>query len=225
MLYFIILTDMSLYLAEIGIGTASTVGYFSAASMLVIFLAGLVFSALTKKLNRYLVPLGIVLYGFGFLLESLAHWTIAIAVVAIGFAQGLFFPMSFTKTAQIVPKTMKSSYEIEKKNGFKKLMKLVSRESLGDTPNQLKWHMNFGLKVGITPNEITEIATHCIPFCGFPRALNAVGVAKQLFAEQNIEVNIADELLQKLVTLGALTAQGEAGASHSCMFISMPQFV
>jgi 4-carboxymuconolactone decarboxylase len=53
--------------------------------------------------------------------------------------------------------------------------------SLGDTPNQLKWHMNFGLKVGITPNEIIEIATHCIPVCDFPRALNAVGVAKQLF--------------------------------------------
>ncbi|MFC5470129.1 carboxymuconolactone decarboxylase family protein [Cohnella suwonensis] len=70
--------------------------------------------------------------------------------------------------------------------------------SLGDTPNQLKWHMNFGLKVGILPNEIIEIATHCIPFCGFPRALNAVGVAKQLFAEQNIEVNIEDELLQNV---------------------------
>ncbi|SEO70565.1 4-carboxymuconolactone decarboxylase [Paenibacillus sophorae] len=70
--------------------------------------------------------------------------------------------------------------------------------SLGDTPNQLKWHMNFGLKVGITPNEIIEIATHCIPFCGFPRALNAVQVAKQLFAEQNIEVNIEDELLNHI---------------------------
>lgn len=70
--------------------------------------------------------------------------------------------------------------------------------SLGDTPNQLKWHMNFALKIGITPDEIIEIATHCIPFCGFPRALNAVGVAKQLFAEQNIEVNIEDELLHNV---------------------------
>lgn len=68
--------------------------------------------------------------------------------------------------------------------------------SLGDTPNQLKWHIDFGLKVGITPNEIIEIATQCIPFCGFPRALNAVGIAKQLFSEQNIEVNLVDELLQ-----------------------------
>ncbi|WP_141433898.1 carboxymuconolactone decarboxylase family protein [Bacillus sp. 03113] len=70
--------------------------------------------------------------------------------------------------------------------------------SLGDTPSQLKWHMNFGLKVGITPNEIIEIATHCIPFCGFPRALNAIGVAKQLFTEQNIEVTIEDELLNNV---------------------------
>ncbi|MBD3921717.1 carboxymuconolactone decarboxylase family protein [Paenibacillus sp. PR3] len=70
--------------------------------------------------------------------------------------------------------------------------------SLGDTPNQLKWHMNFGLKVGITPNEMIEISTHCIPFCGFPRALNAINVAKQLFAEQHIEVNIEDELLQNV---------------------------
>ena len=74
----------------------------------------------------------------------------------------------------------------------------VINEKIEISPNQLKWHMNFGLKVGITPNEIIEIATHCIPFCGFPRALNAVGVAKQLFAEQNIEVNIEDELLQNV---------------------------
>ncbi|MDT3427759.1 4-carboxymuconolactone decarboxylase [Paenibacillus forsythiae] len=51
------------------------------------------------------------------------------------------------------------------------------------------------MKVGIAPQEFIEIATHCIPFCGFPRALNAVQVAKQLFAEQNIDVTIEDELL------------------------------
>lgn len=78
----------------------------------------------------------------------------------------------------------------------REMVVISSLISLGDTPNQLKWHMNFGLKVGITENEIIEIATHCIPFCGFPRALNAVSVAKQLFDEQNIKVNIEDELLQ-----------------------------
>ncbi|WP_219835694.1 MFS transporter [Paenibacillus sp. R14(2021)] len=31
-------------------------------------------------------------------------WMIAIAVLLIGFSQGLFFPMSFNKMAQVVPK-------------------------------------------------------------------------------------------------------------------------
>ncbi|WP_336297950.1 carboxymuconolactone decarboxylase family protein [Aneurinibacillus uraniidurans] len=66
--------------------------------------------------------------------------------------------------------------------------------SLGDCPTQLKWHINFGLKVGLTPNEIVEIITHCIPFCGAPRALNAITITKHVFEEQNITVNIKDEL-------------------------------
>lgn len=66
--------------------------------------------------------------------------------------------------------------------------------SLGDCPNQLKWHIGFGLKAGLMPEEAVEIATHCIPFCGFPRALNAIGAAKQVFAERGIEVRVEDEL-------------------------------
>ncbi|WP_219835682.1 MFS transporter [Paenibacillus sp. R14(2021)] len=106
MLYFTIPTSLSLYLAEIGIGTASTVGYFSAISLFSIFLAGLAFPALTRMFNRFIVAFGLILYGVGFLLESIAQnvWMIAIAVLLIGFSQGLFFPMSFNKTAQVVPK-------------------------------------------------------------------------------------------------------------------------
>lgn len=106
MLYFTIPTSLPLYLAEIGVGTASTVGYFSALSLFSIFLAGLAFPALTRMFKRYTVTFGLILYGLGFLVESLAQnvWMIAMAVLFIGFAQGLFFPMSFTKTAQLVPK-------------------------------------------------------------------------------------------------------------------------
>lgn len=68
--------------------------------------------------------------------------------------------------------------------------------AMGDTHNQLKWHYRFALKAGISPEEAVEIATHCLPFCGFPRALNAIGVAAQLFAEQGLDVSIGDELLE-----------------------------
>ncbi|WP_152394293.1 MFS transporter [Paenibacillus guangzhouensis] len=106
LLYFTIPTSMSLYLAEIGVGTASSVGYFSAISLFSIFLAGLAFPMLTRIFGRFIVTFGIVLYGLGFLVESYATnvWMIAIAVLLIGFAQGFFFPISFTKTAQLVPK-------------------------------------------------------------------------------------------------------------------------
>ncbi|WP_310187788.1 MFS transporter [Bacillus sp. 3255] len=106
LLYFTIPTSMSLYLAEIGVGTASSVGYFSALSLFSIFLAGLAFPMLTRVFHRYMVAFGIMLYSLGFLVESYAQniWMIAFAVFLLGFAQGFFFPMSFTKTAQMVSK-------------------------------------------------------------------------------------------------------------------------
>ncbi|WP_317981404.1 MFS transporter [Paenibacillus glycanilyticus] len=106
MMYFTIPTSLSLYLAEIGVGTASTVGYYSALSLFSIFIAGLTFPVLTRLMPRFIVPFGLLVYGLGFLIESLAQnvWSLALAVLLIGFAQGLFFPMSFTKTAQLVPK-------------------------------------------------------------------------------------------------------------------------
>jgi 4-carboxymuconolactone decarboxylase len=64
--------------------------------------------------------------------------------------------------------------------------------SLGDCPNQLNWHINFGLKVGLSASEVIEIFTHCIPFSGFPRSLNAINVAKQVFASQDMNVIVDD---------------------------------
>lgn len=115
MLYFTIPTSLSLYLAENGIGTASTVGYLSALSLIGTFAAGLAITSLTQLLGRVLVPFAFVVFGLGFLVESLAHSVLAaaMAVLLIGFAEGLFFPMMFNKTAEIVPKErMTSAFSI-----------------------------------------------------------------------------------------------------------------
>ncbi|MBB6734190.1 MFS transporter [Cohnella zeiphila] len=105
MLYFTIPTSFPLFLTESGIGNAQTVGYLSALSLLSIFIAGLVFPVLTKRLKGALVTVGLLLYGLGFLLVGTAHsaFPVFAAVVLIGFGQGLFFPMSFGKTAAVVP--------------------------------------------------------------------------------------------------------------------------
>jgi MFS family permease len=106
MLYFTVPTSISLYLAENGIGTSATVGYLTALSLIGVFLAGLFITRLTRLFKRGLIPFGFVLFGLGFLLESLAHsvWMVAIALFLIGMAEGIFYLLSFNKTAEVVPK-------------------------------------------------------------------------------------------------------------------------
>jgi MFS family permease len=106
MLYFLIPTNLSLYLTDNGIGSVSTVGYLSALSLIGVFISGLVITPLTQLVRKMLVPLALMVMAVGFLLISMAHsvWTAAIAVFLIGFAEGLFYPITFNKTAEMVPK-------------------------------------------------------------------------------------------------------------------------
>jgi MFS family permease len=106
MLYFLIPTNLSLFVTDNGIGSVSAVGYLSALSLIGVFVAGLVITLLTQVFGRMLVPFTLMVMAVGFLLISVAHsiWTAAIAVFLIGFAEGLLFPMTFNKTAEIVPK-------------------------------------------------------------------------------------------------------------------------
>lgn len=53
----------------------------------------------------------------------------------------------------------------------------------GDTADQLHVHINGALNVGLSQTEVVETFIHCIPYIGFPRVLNAITVARQVFAE------------------------------------------
>ena len=55
----------------------------------------------------------------------------------------------------------------------------------GDTKNQLIVHINGSLNVGLTEREIIEVFTHCIPYVGFPKVLNAITIAKEVFETRN----------------------------------------
>ena len=54
---------------------------------------------------------------------------------------------------------------------------------------QLKLHVNTGLTIGITPKEIVGAIIHLLPYTGFPRVLNALKVAKEVFVERGMSVN------------------------------------
>jgi 4-carboxymuconolactone decarboxylase len=63
---------------------------------------------------------------------------------------------------------------------------IAALTALGGTEPQLEVHLNASLNVGLTPQEIVEVLTHCIPYAGFRRALNAIFVAKRVFAERGV---------------------------------------
>lgn len=54
---------------------------------------------------------------------------------------------------------------------------------------QLRLHINTGLTVGLTPKQIVDSIIHLLPYTGFPRVLNALKVAKEVFNQRGVKVN------------------------------------
>lgn len=65
---------------------------------------------------------------------------------------------------------------------------IAALTALGTAAPQLKVHVNAGLNVGLTPDEIVEVITHLAVYAGFPAALNGIAVAREVFAERGRRV-------------------------------------
>jgi 4-carboxymuconolactone decarboxylase len=68
----------------------------------------------------------------------------------------------------------------------RQLVTLGMLTALGGCEPQLEVHLGTSLNVGLTPTEIVETLIHASAYCGFPKALNAIGVAKKVFAERGL---------------------------------------
>lgn len=68
----------------------------------------------------------------------------------------------------------------------RQLITLGMLTALGGCEAQLDVHINASLNVGLTPAQIVEAFLHTSVYCGFPRALNAVFVAKKVFEERDL---------------------------------------
>lgn len=51
-------------------------------------------------------------------------------------------------------------------------------------PQELRVHVLGGLRNGLTQKEIVELIMHSAAYCGFPASLDALRVAREVFAEQ-----------------------------------------
>lgn len=106
MLYMLVPTKLSLYMAENGLGSVTSVGYLTALSLIGIFVSGANAERLSRMFGRLLVTFALLTMAAGFLLLGLAQSIIVVGVAAflIGFAEGVLYPISFARTADSVPK-------------------------------------------------------------------------------------------------------------------------
>ncbi|NLJ63178.1 MAG: carboxymuconolactone decarboxylase family protein [Alcaligenaceae bacterium] len=74
-----------------------------------------------------------------------------------------------------------------------KVLTTISALVAQGTP-QIGMHVVTGLNVGLTPDEIVGCIMHLVPYVGFPRALNALRVAQEVFAEQGVKISQAQDL-------------------------------
>jgi 4-carboxymuconolactone decarboxylase len=51
---------------------------------------------------------------------------------------------------------------------------------------QLKAHINMALNCDATKEDIVEVITQMLAYCGFPAATNAIMTAKEVFQERNL---------------------------------------
>ena len=58
--------------------------------------------------------------------------------------------------------------------------------ALGGCEPQLRIHIGAALNVGLTREEVIEAILHASVYAGFPRALNAVFAAREVFAERDV---------------------------------------
>ncbi|RYE80058.1 MAG: carboxymuconolactone decarboxylase family protein, partial [Hyphomicrobiales bacterium] len=58
--------------------------------------------------------------------------------------------------------------------------------ALGNAQPQLKVHIEAGLNVGLSRQEITEVLIQMAVYAGFPAALNGLFAAKEVFAARDL---------------------------------------
>lgn len=66
----------------------------------------------------------------------------------------------------------------------REMITIASLLTAGGCEPQLEVHVNGALNVGVPQEKIAEAFIQCIPYTGFPRVLNALFVAKRVFAER-----------------------------------------
>lgn len=66
----------------------------------------------------------------------------------------------------------------------RELVTVASLLTAGGCEPQLRVHISAARKVGIPSEKVVEAFIQCVPYVGFPKVLNAIFVAKEVFAAE-----------------------------------------
>ena len=93
---------------------------------------------------------------------------------------------------------------------------IAALAALGNAEPQLRFHLDGGLNVGLSPQEVVELLYVTTVFAGFPAGLNALFAAEKVFAERGVRPETppappADRHAVGLATLDA-TSKGAGQA-------------
>ena len=58
--------------------------------------------------------------------------------------------------------------------------------AMGGRETQVRFHLGAALKVGLTAEQLEELILQTVPFAGFPTAINAFNILKEVVAEPKI---------------------------------------
>lgn len=65
---------------------------------------------------------------------------------------------------------------------------LAALTALGNSPGQLKAHLQGALNVGVTPVEIVEVLAQMAVYAGVPAAIKALALAAEVFGENGVSL-------------------------------------
>ena len=67
---------------------------------------------------------------------------------------------------------------------YRQIATIAALTALGNARPQLKFHINGGLNVGLTQEEVKEIMLLMTVYSGFPSAINGINVLKEILNER-----------------------------------------
>lgn len=68
---------------------------------------------------------------------------------------------------------------------YRQIATIAALTALGNAKPQLKFHINAGLNVGLTADDIKEIMLLMTVYSGFPTAINGTNILKEVLQERN----------------------------------------